>query len=86
MRIYSDAFKKKQKLDQYIKKNQKKFVIIIDQSHYYQHLQNYMKNFEFQTKNNITCFGYICNHPHSQENHTQKYINIGLNQGIMTYR
>jgi len=22
--------------------------------------------------------GYICNHPHSQENHTQKYINMVL--------
>jgi len=29
-------------------------------------------SFEFQTKIYITCFGYICNHPHGQENHTQK--------------
>jgi len=25
----------------------------------------------FQTRNYITCFGHICNHPHGQENHTQ---------------
>jgi len=31
-------------------------------------------SFESQTWNYITCFGHICNHPHGQENHTQKYI------------
>jgi len=31
-------------------------------------------SFEFQTRNNTTCFGHICNHSHGQENHTQKYI------------
>jgi len=36
------------------------------------------RSFEFQTRNNITCFGYICNHPHGQVNHTQKYINMVL--------
>jgi len=36
------------------------------------------KSFEFQTRNYITCFGHICNHPHGQENHTQKYINMVL--------
>jgi len=25
-------------------------------------------SFEFQTRNYITCFGHICNHPHGQEN------------------
>jgi len=25
-----------------------------------------------------TCFGHICKHPHGQENHTQKYINMVL--------
>jgi len=24
----------------------------------------------------VSCFGHICNHPHGQENHTQKYINM----------
>jgi len=36
------------------------------------------KSFEFQTRNYITCFSHICNHPHGQENHTQKYINMVL--------
>jgi len=35
-------------------------------------------SFESQTRNYITCFGYICNYPHGQENHTQKYINMVL--------
>jgi len=36
------------------------------------------RSFEFQTRNYITCFGYIRNHPRGQENHTQKYINMVL--------
>jgi len=35
----------------------------------------FVSSFEFQTKNYVTCFGHICNHPHGQENYTQKYIN-----------
>jgi len=35
-------------------------------------------SFEFQTKNYFPCFGHICNHPHGQENCTQKYINTVL--------
>jgi len=35
-------------------------------------------SFEFQTRKYVTCFGYICNHPHGQENYTQKYINMVL--------
>jgi len=31
-----------------------------------------------QTRNYVTCFGHICNHPHGQENYTQKYINTIL--------
>jgi len=27
-----------------------------------------MSSFEFQTRNYVTCFGHICNHPHGQEN------------------
>jgi len=42
-------------------------------------------SFEFQTRNYITCFGHICNHPHGQENHTLKYINMVLIT-VMTYR
>jgi len=38
----------------------------------------YSSSFEFPTRNYITCFGYICNHPHGQENSTQKYINTVL--------
>jgi len=26
----------------------------------------------FKKRNYITCFGHICNHPHDQENRTQK--------------
>jgi len=26
----------------------------------------------------MVCFDHICNHPHGQENHTQKYINMVL--------
>jgi len=33
-------------------------------------------SFESQTRNYITCFGHNCNHPHGQENYTQKYINV----------
>jgi len=29
-------------------------------------------SFEFQTRNYITCFGRICNHPHGQENHNDR--------------
>jgi len=35
-------------------------------------------SFESQTRNYITCFGHISNHRHSQENYTQKYINMVL--------
>jgi len=35
-------------------------------------------SFESQTKNYIPCLGYICNHLHDQDNHTQKYINLVL--------
>jgi len=41
-------------------------------------LNNGHTSFESQTRNYITCFSHICNHPHGQENHTQKYINMLL--------
>jgi len=28
----------------------------------------YRSSFEFQSRNYVTCFGHICNHPHGQEN------------------
>jgi len=41
-------------------------------------LDFFCSSFEFQTRNYVTCFGRICNHPHGQENYTQKYINTVL--------
>jgi len=38
----------------------------------------YSSSFEFQARNYAMCFGHICNHPHGQENYTQKYINMVL--------
>jgi len=41
-------------------------------------------SFEFQTRNYITCFGHICNHPHGQVNQPYTKIHIdGLNHGII---
>jgi len=46
----------------------------------------YRSSFEFQTRNYVTCFSHICNHPHGQENYTQKKIHkYGFNNGLRIY-